>query len=128
VSILLDTHIFLWFVFAELQLNAYARGLIEDEANVKLLSMASVWEMAVKHGIGKLPLTQPLDQFLAEQIERNGFHLLPIEWDHLIRVSSLPMHHRDPFDRLLIAQSLTENMAVVSADKAFDAYSVTRLW
>lgn len=128
MSILLDTHIFLWFVFAELQLNAYARVLIEDQANVKFLSMASVWEMAIKHGIGKLPLTQPLDRFLSEQIERNGFHLLPIEWDYLIRVSSLPMHHRDPFDRLIIAQSLTENMTVVSADKAFDAYGLTRLW
>ena len=128
MNLLLDTHIFLWFVFAELQLNAYARGLIEDEANIKFLSMASVWEMAIKHSIGKLPLIQPFDQFLSEQIARNGFHLLPIKLNHLIRVSSLPMHHRDPFDRLINAQSLTENMAVVSADPAFDAYGVMRLW
>jgi len=128
VNLLMDTHIFLWFVFAELQLNAYARSLIEDEANIKFLSMASVWEMAIKHSIGKLPLTQPFEQFLSEQLERNGFRLLPIEWGHLIRVSSLPLHHRDPFDRLIIAQSLMENMTVVSADQAFDAYGVTRFW
>lgn len=128
MNLLLDTHIFLWFVFADLQLNAYVRGLIEDEANVKFLSMAGVWEMAIKHSIGKLPLTLPFDQFLSEQIERSGFRLLPISFEHLVQVSSLPLHHCDPLDRLIIAQSLTENMAVVSADQAFDAYGVSRLW
>ena len=128
MNLLLDTHIFLWFVFAELQLNAATRTLVEDEENVKFLSMASVWEMAIKHSIGKLPLVQPFNQFLSEQIERGGFRLLPITFEHLVQVSSVPMHHRDPFDRLIIAQSLTDNMAVISADKAFDAYGITRLW
>ncbi len=124
----LDTHIFLWFVFAEAQLNAYARSLIEDEANVKFLSMASVWEMAIKHSVGKLPLQFPFGDFLHQEQTRNDFPLLPIEPDHLIRVASLSLYHRDPFDRLLIAQSLTENMAIISADQAFNAYGVTRLW
>lgn len=128
MNLLLDTHIFLWFVFADLPLNAYVRGLIEDEANVKFLSMAGVWEMAIKRSIGKLPLTLPFYQFLSEQIERSGFRLLPITFEHLVQVSSLPLHHCDPLDRLIIAQSLTENMAVVSADQAFDAYGVSRLW
>lgn len=125
---LLDTHIFLWFVFAEVQLNAYVRDLIEDEANVKFLSMASVWEMAIKHSVGRLPLTLPFGEFIRHQLEPNGFRLLPITFEHLVQISSLPMHNRDPFDRLIVAQSLTENMAVVSADQAFDAYGVTRLW
>ncbi len=128
MNILLDTHIFLWFVFAELQQNTYIRDFVEDEANVKFLSMASVWEMAIKHSIGKLPLTQSFHQFMSEQIKRNDFRLLAITFEHLVQVSSLPLHHRDPFDRLIIAQSITENMAVVSADKAFDAYGITRFW
>ena len=128
MNMLLDTHIFLWFVFAEVQLNAYVRGLIEDEANVKFLSMASVWEMAIKHSVGRLPLTLPFGEFIRHQLEPNGFRLLPITFEHLVQISSLPMHNRDPFDRLIVAQSLTENMAVVSADQAFDAYGVTRLW
>ena len=128
MNLLLDTHIFLRFVFAEPQLNAYARKLVEDEANVKFLSMASIWEMAIKHSIGKLLLTQPFSQFMSEQIERNDFRLLPITFEHLVEVSSLPLHHCHPFDRLIIAQSITERMAVVSADKAFDAYGTTRLW
>lgn len=103
MNLLLDTHIFLWFVFAELQQNPYVRTLIRDGANVKFLSMASVWEMAIKHSIGKLSLTQPFDQFLSEQIGRNGFRLLPITFEHVVQVSSLPLHHRDPFDRLIIA-------------------------
>ena len=128
MNLLLDTHIFLWFVFAEAALNKSVRGLIEDEANIKFLSMASVWEMAIKHGIGKLPLTLPFAEFMRRQIEDSSIVLLPISLEHLIQVSSLPMHHRDPFDRLIIAQSLMENMAVVSADAAFDGYGVTRLW
>lgn len=119
---------FLWFVFGDSRLSAYARGFIEDEVNAKFLSMASVWEMAIKHSINKLPLTLPFGDFVLHQLEQSGIRLLPIGFVHLIQVSSLPMHHRDPFDRLIIAQSLTESMAVVSADKAFDAYSISRLW
>jgi len=119
---------FLWFVFGDSRLSAYARGLIEDEVNAKFLSVASVWEMAIKHSINRLPLTLPFGDFVLYQLAQSGIQLLPIGFEHLVQVSSLPLHHRDPFDRLIIAQSLVENMAVVSADAAFDAYGVSRLW
>ena len=128
MNLLIDTHIFLWFVFAEVTLNSYARSLVEDEANTKFLSMASVWEMAIKHSIGKLPLALPFPQFMKQHLETSGFLLLPIEFEHLTQVASLPLHHRDPFDRLIIAQSIAENLAIVSADSAFDAYGASRLW
>lgn len=128
MNLLIDTHIFLWFVFAATSLNTYARSLVEDEANTKFLSMASVWEMAIKHSIAKLPLTLPFPLFMKRELESSGFLLLPVEFEHLTQVASLPLHHRDPFDRLIIAQSMAENMPVVSADSAFDAYGVSRLW
>lgn len=96
MNLLIDTHIFLWFVFAETSLNTYARSLVEDEANTKFLSIASVWEMAIKHSIGKLPLTLPFSLFMKRELETSGFLLLPVELEHLTRVASLPLHHRDP--------------------------------
>ena len=128
MNLLLDTHIFLWFVFADAALNNYARSLIEDQANTKFVSMVSLWEMAIKHSIGKLPLTLPFPEFMEQQLQEGGFILLPVNFDHTAQVSSLPLHHRDPFDRLIIAQSMAEGMAIVSANGAFDAYSVSRLW
>lgn len=124
---LLDTHIFIWFVFEAPQLSRPAKDRIETEDEV-LLSIARVWEMAIKASTGKLVLPSPVEDFVAEQIERNDIQLLPIKMAHLALVSRLPFHRRDPFDRLIIAQSITEGMAVVSADKAFDAYGTTRLW
>ncbi len=124
----IDRHIFLWFVFAEASLNSYARSLIEDEANTKFLSMASVWKMAIKHSISKSPLALPFPLFMQQQLETSGFVLLPIDFEHLTRVASLPLHHRDPFDRLIIAQGIVERMTVVSADSTSDVYGVPRLW
>lgn len=124
---LLDTHTFIWFAFDDPQLSPTAKNQIES-ADVVLLSIASVWEMAIKVSTGKLVLPAPVEDFVTEHLDRDSIRLLPIEMPHLALVSRLPMHHRDPFDRLIIAQCLTENMAVVSADKAFDAYGVTRLW
>ncbi len=124
---LLDTHTFIWFVFDAPQLSTAAKNRIETEDDVSL-SLASVWEMAIKVGTGKLVFPAPVEDFVAEQIARNNIQLLPIKMAHLALVSRLPFHHRGPFDRLIIAQSITENMAVVSADKAFDAYGITRLW
>ena len=124
---LLDTHTFIWFVFDAPQLSSIAKNRIETEDDV-LLSIASVWEMAIRVSTGKLVFPAPVEDFVAEQIERSNIQLLPIAMVHLALVSRLPFHHRDPFDRLIIAQSITEKMAVVSADKAFDAYGITRLW
>jgi len=104
MRLLLDTHIFLWFVFGDSLLNPKLRLLIEDKSNEKFWSMASVWEMAIKVSTGKLELHQPVESFIAQQLQREDFHLLPIALNHAARVSTMLFHHRDPFDRLIIAQ------------------------
>lgn len=128
MRLLLDTHSLLWFVAGETRLSQMARALIEDSANEKLVSAASLWEIAIKVSIGKLTLALPFGRFVSLQIEANGFVSLGIEAKHLAQVATLPFHHRDPFDRLLIAQGITEGVSIVSADAAFDAYGVARLW
>ena len=94
----------------------------------KFLSVASLWEIAIKLSIGKLTLSAPFNVLIPRQLSLNGFELLDIEIDHTAVVAVLPFHHRDPFDRLLIAQAAVEKMSVISVDTAFDAYPVTRLW
>jgi PIN domain nuclease of toxin-antitoxin system len=125
---LLDTHALLWFSWGDAQLSLAARALIEDETNQILVSVASIWEIAIKIGAGKLALTEPLDQFVNEHLDGNQIDLLPIERRHAIHVATLPLHHRDPFDRILVAQSQLDGMPLVSADPIFDVYGVTRLW
>jgi PIN domain nuclease of toxin-antitoxin system len=128
MKLLLDTHVFLWFIMGSPHLSAEARALIEDEKNRKFISVASLWEIAIKSSIGKLSLSAAFDQLIPQQLSLNGFELLPIEIAHLATVTTLPFHHRDPFDRLLIAQAMTEQMPIVSSDSAFDAYTnLTRL-
>jgi PIN domain nuclease of toxin-antitoxin system len=102
--------------------------LLSDDNNQLYLSMASIWEIAVKVSIGKLNLSQPLETFLANQLETNNVNLLNITLPHAVRVATLPLHHRDPFDRLLVAQSLVEDLPLLSKDDMFDAYGVVRLW
>jgi PIN domain nuclease of toxin-antitoxin system len=126
MRLLLDTHAFLWFIMGSPDLSA--RAHIEDEANESFLSVASLWEMAIKMSLGKLTLSAPLDSLIPQQLGLNGIELLGIQVGHAAAVSTLPLHHRDPFDRLLIAQAIVEGMPVVSADMAFDAYPVKRLW
>src|SRR4051812_37682169 len=128
MRLLLDTHAFLWFIMGSPNLSATARALIEDETNERFLSAASLWEMAIKLSTGKLTLSAPFDVLIPRQLSLNGIGLLSIEVTHAAVVSSLPFHHRDPFDRLLVAQAIVENMPIVSVDKAFDIYAVTRLW
>jgi PIN domain nuclease of toxin-antitoxin system len=128
MDVLIDTHTLLWFVRADTQLSSTAKTVMLDEANRKLVSMASIWELAIKINIGKLNLDIPLTDFLAETVDGNGFELLAIDKSHVNRIVDLPLHHRDPFDRLLIAQSLVEEMPVVSVDAIFDSYGVMRLW
>ena len=127
MRLLLDTHAFLWFIGGDRQLSANARRLIEDERNTRYLSVASAWEVAIKAGSGKLDLRMPLAAFWA-QIPGNGVALLPIAIEHLSAVAALPLHHRDPFDRLLIAQAVTEQLPIISADAFFDAYPIARRW
>jgi PIN domain nuclease of toxin-antitoxin system len=127
-SLLLDTHAMLWFLWADPRLTARAKSLIEDAENRKLVSVASCWEIAVKVSLKKLDLGESSRLFLPREIARNHFELLPIGIDHATAVEGLAMHHRDPFDRLLIAQALVEGLSLVSADGVFDQYGVSRLW
>lgn len=127
MKLLLDTHAFLWFIEDSPKLSAAAKGLLESETDL-LLSVASVWEMAIKISIGKLSLPPPFDEFVSEQLDKNTIQLFPVKLDHLGLVATLPFHHRDPFDRLLIAQAITEQCPIVSIDDKFDAYPVKRLW
>ncbi len=127
MNVLIDTHTFLWFVNDDPQLSASAAALLEGD-NTVLLSMASLWEIAIKVSIGKLALPQPFDVFIPEQLALNDITVLPIRLADCHQVSSLPFHHRDPFDRMIIAQALVEAIPVVSVDAAFDTYAVERLW
>lgn len=126
--LLLDTHVFLWWVDDAPDLTAEARAAISDVGNDCCLSVVSCWEMAVKSSIGKLRLACPIDRFVSEQAAANGFTLLGVELHQIAKVEKLPFHHRDPFDRLLIAQALSDNFTIISADEAFSKYGVKRLW
>jgi PIN domain nuclease of toxin-antitoxin system len=125
---LLDTHTFIWFVLNDTQLSRPADRLITDPTNEVLVSPATYWEIAIKVGKKKLDLLAPYDDFMNQGIQGNDFGILPITTTHTSRLTTMPMHHKDPFDRLLIAQALVEQMPIVSIDAAFDAYGVVRLW
>jgi PIN domain nuclease of toxin-antitoxin system len=126
--LLLDTHVFLWWVNDAPDLTAAARLAISDPDNECYLSLASCWEIAIKSSLGKLKLARPFERFVSEQLRANNFTLLNIELRHTARVEKLPFHHRDPFDRLLIAQAITEKLIIVAADRAFSDYGVKLLW
>lgn len=128
MRLLLDTHAFLWFITADAQLSSAAESAIRKPGNEAFLSTASVWEIAIKVSLGKLPIPLPLDTFIPAQLQLNRITLLPIELQHAFEVSRMALHHRDPFDRIIIAQAQVEDLDVVSADAMFDAYPVRRLW
>ena len=128
MRLLLDTHAFLWWVQDAPALSRRARATMARADNECLLSLASCWEIAIKTSLGKVELPGTMEHFVPEQISQNGFALLEIGFRHVARVASLPFHHRDPFDRLLVAQALDEGLAVVSADPVFRRYGVRRIW
>ena len=128
MNLLLDTHSLLWFLNEDPHLVANAKALIEDSLNRKFVSMATCWEIAIKVGLKKLDLGEPVSTFLPRELLVNKFGLLHIELVHALHVENLPRHHRDPFDRLLVAQSVIEKIAIVSSDEKFDSYGVVRLW
>lgn len=128
MAYLLDTHTFLWMRHAPQCLGADVRTICADLDSDLRLSLVSGWEMAIKLSIGKLRLPQPLRQILEEARTLNGISTLPIGEAHVLRVRHLPLHHRDPFDRLLAAQALEEGLTLLSRDASFDAYAVQRVW
>lgn len=128
MRLLLDTHTFLWWINNDPLLSDSARVAIASERNECFLSLASCWELAIKSSIGKLRLTKPVERFIPEELTANDFQLLSIDFRHIAKVETLPFHHRDPFDRLLIAQVLTEKMTIISADAMLSEYGVKRLW
>lgn len=128
MKLLLDTHTFLWFSSDDPALPPSARTRIEDGRNDKFLSVASIWEMALKIAIGKLDLGAELGDLVATGAERNGITIMEVRKEHALGVVGLPLHHRDPFDRLLVAQALVEGMVILGRDSAFDVYPVRRVW
>lgn len=125
---LLDTHTFLWWIANDPQLSQRARQVMEDGATELFLSVASGWEMAIKSRLGKLKLPDDLHSFVAEQVRINAIEVLPIEMIHALHVYSLPALHRDPFDRLLVAQSQIEKMPILTGDPQIARYAVTVIW
>ena len=125
---LLDTHAFLWWLADSARLPEEARRTIADEANEVLISAASAWEIATKHRLGKLPDADLIAVDIAGAITNKGFGALPITVEDAERAGALPGPHRDPFDRILIAQSLARNLVLVSNESLFDRYCVRRLW
>lgn len=123
MRVLLDTHVWLWML-TEPELLGNAIGVVEDGKNQLLLSAVSSWEIAVKYGLGRLELPTPPQVFVPERIRSSGVTPLSIEHSHTLAVAPLPHHHRDPFDRLLIAQSQVEEVPILTADKAFGDYEV----
>ena len=128
MRILLDTHTFLWWMADPARLSGTARRAVADEANDIFVSAASAWEIATKHRIGKLPQADVLALDVTGHIADQGFDELAITVDDAERAGRLPGLHRDPFDRILIAQALARNLVVVSIDRVLDGYGVSRLW
>jgi PIN domain nuclease of toxin-antitoxin system len=128
MTVLVDTQAIFWFANDPSKLSASAASLMLNTNTELLLSIASVWALSIKIGIGKLDLGVPLDHFVRHQLPRSGVALLPISPSHAISAGQLPLHHRDPFDRMLAAQSLASGYPIVSSDPIFDRYEAARLW
>ncbi len=125
---LLDTHCFLWFIRDDPRLSRHADRILRDGRSHILLSVASVWEMIMKAETGRLLLPRPIGDFLQDQVVRNAIKVLPIRLEHTLRLEGLPLHHRDPFDRMLIAQAMEEEVPILSADPALRAYGAEIIW
>lgn len=128
MRVLLDTRAFLWWIADDPRLSRRAREVFADGRNELLFSAASGWEIAIKAGLGKVRVQGDLDRFLTEQLSRNAVRVLPVYLSHALCVYSLPDHHRDPFDRLLVAQALVEGLPVVSVDPNISRYPIETVW
>ena len=125
---LLNTHTVLWFLKGDKKFSDKARRLIDSPRNSKFLSIVSLWEIAVKVSLGKLVLDKSFERLFPEQLYFNRIEVLDITVDSLIKLTTLPFHHRDPFGRLIIAQALVEELPIIGTDAAFDAYGISREW
>jgi len=128
VRVLLDTHAFLWWISGSPKLSEAARETIADERNDLLFSVVSGWEISIKAGVGKLDLPETPRDFVTGQVLLNDLRVLTVSLDHALRVYDLPNHHRDPFDRLIVAQALSEGVPVLTADPLVARYSVETIW
>lgn len=125
---LLDTHALLWVAQDDSRLSQTAKSLFLDDRHGMVLSLASIWELAIKISLAKLSIDQPLQSFIHEHIYGNNIEILFIQTKHILPLESLPFHHKDPFDRLIIAQALVEGIPIISKDAWFDSYLVQRIW
>ena len=128
MKLLLDTHTFIWWDSEPAKLSPRALALCQDQANTVFLSVASVWEMQIKLQLGKLKLNLPLAEVVESQRQTNNVEVLPVTLTHVLALESLPAHHKDPFDRLLIAQAKVEEAVLVSGDPIFAKYPVQSVW
>ncbi|MBM4166866.1 MAG: type II toxin-antitoxin system VapC family toxin [Ignavibacteria bacterium] len=127
MNLLLDTHAFIWLVENDKQLSSKAKSIVEETSNANFISIASLWEIAIKVSLRKIKLQHSFEKTIA-MINENGFELLNISTEHTMEASKLKFHHRDPFDRMLIAQAKVEKMTIVGKDEHFDKYKVKRIW
>ncbi len=125
---MLDTHTLLWYVAEDPKLSLRAAELLEDTGNGALVSVGSLMEISIKVSTGKLSIGSPITRFVAEKVEAISIEVLPITPPHLDILSNLPFYHRDPFDRLIVAQCLSENVSLLSRDGVLDGYGIERLW
>jgi PIN domain nuclease of toxin-antitoxin system len=128
MRLLIDAHVLIWYVDQDHLLSAKAHAAITDPSNDLLLSAGTIWEIAIKVGLKKLTLSGPYRPWMEKAIADLGVSVLPITVEHDDAYAGLPFHHRDPFDRLLVAQAQVEGVPLVSADPLFDPYGITRLW
>ncbi|MBY0528131.1 MAG: type II toxin-antitoxin system VapC family toxin [Gemmataceae bacterium] len=128
MTLLLDTHVILWFLANDPKLSAVARTAILDPANVRWVSPISLLEIAIKNRLGKLPLPDPFALMFPACLHANDIHLLPLDSNHIEPLTTLPLHHKDPFDRLIAATAQVEDLILISADPVFDAYGLSRIW
>jgi PIN domain nuclease of toxin-antitoxin system len=128
MRVLLDTHSFLWFMSGDEKLSSTARAILDDIENEVLVSMASLWEIAIKTSLGKISLERKFEDLIPQQLISNEIGVLPIRLQHLAVLTDLPFQHRDPFDRLIIAQAMAEELPILSRDPAFVDYPVQVFW
>lgn len=128
MNLLLDTHTLIWYLEGNQDLSQTCRTMIEDSGNTNFVSIASFWEIAIKLSLnGKIELSQPFEH-LNQIVWDNNITTLPVRFEHTVFVRSLPFYHKDPFDRIIIAQSITDTMPLLSRDSNFDSYSIHHIW